>query len=41
MSARARCRICGWHRHYRNQSAGLRAARNHTCPTRTRTRRSQ
>ncbi|WP_267896864.1 hypothetical protein [Streptomyces albireticuli] len=31
MSARTRCRVCGWSRTYRNQYAGRRAARTHTC----------
>ncbi|CAM5334999.1 hypothetical protein SABIM44S_00569 [Streptomyces abikoensis] len=32
MSIRTRCRVCGWSRAYRNQYAGRRATRTHTCP---------
>ncbi|MEV0177714.1 hypothetical protein AB0I54_00180 [Streptomyces sp. NPDC050625] len=31
MSARTRCRACGWHPTYRNQRAARRAARTHLC----------
>ncbi|MFF4735313.1 hypothetical protein ACFY2W_05340 [Streptomyces sp. NPDC001262] len=31
MSARTRCRMCGWRRSYRRPYAARRAARTHTC----------
>ncbi|WP_268255922.1 hypothetical protein [Streptomyces mashuensis] len=31
MSARTRCRVCGWRCHYRKQHAGRRATRTHIC----------
>ncbi|MDG4533419.1 hypothetical protein [Streptomyces sp. AV19] len=31
MSALPRCRVCGWHRSFRNKHAARRAVRTHTC----------